>query len=369
MACLIGGDWPGHVLAAEPRTDRYRVAYLGGTAPRGQEPEVWVVSSQLVRPVGAELGRLDKTRRPGASRHGPPGTRTWSAAELRLLRDLWRERGAAVAMRQLGRSEAACCLAMKRWWGSRFQRGRSRMSGRDVARILGVDDHRVPLLLEQGYLVGKKGDVGAGGHTTRWEISADALRDFLSEHPAQYDPARVHGEPWRTLAAGAWAEAGLLTIAAAAARLFVTRHALTQKCRRGEVPGAVMSHGGSSVPYRWLIPEAALARVRVGSGGQTLSRNREAAAAAAARARGLLTKRELCALYGWSLGHAERMALEEGYPHERIRLPGLQHAVLLFRPLLVYRFSTPQRWQRGERQWPAKGRHAARRAGDGEAAG
>jgi len=254
-AALYLGEWPCHVLSVAAPRLRATVRFLGGDAPEKMPAEASVALSSLVRPKGWRW--LDKSLRFIGSRQAP-----WTGAALRALRDEWGTRPATEIAASVGRTEKACSIAMYRWWGRKRQQPARSFTSRQVARLLGWDDHRVTRLIAEGVLRGTKSGIKAGANV-RWLVTADDLDDFLYRHPERYDWRQIKAGPWRDRAEAIHSADPLLSVDDVARRLCLTTRAVGQRIRLGDLP-AVWSDGGSAgSARRWLVRQSVVDAIDV----------------------------------------------------------------------------------------------------------
>ena len=307
MAALAFGEWPAYVLEADPARGRAQVRFLGGSAPDGLAAEATVSVAVLVRPRGGRY--LDRRM----SRHWT--TRTpWSGAGLRTLRAEWPRRPAAEVAALLGRSERACAIAMQRWWGTKARRSPERLSLRDVARLLGVDDHRVRRLVDAGLLRAWRSGLRSGPNQ-RWCVLSDHVEAFLVAHPEHYDRRRIAPGRFRRVADRVAAADPLLTVAEAAMRVHADPGTVLRHVARGWLPAMWAGLGRRGKGTRgWRIRASALSgftaypdEARLGAYRRQLDRRGLVSVAAAARALGVAPTT------------LQRRIRQGGYPAARIR--------------------------------------------------
>jgi hypothetical protein len=155
----------------------------------------WGVPVWRVRRWAQELG-VARTKEP-----------PWTREQIWLLEEhvyTWSWRRLAKA---LGRTVVAVKLKAKRL-GLGKMSYREGWTQRHVARLLGVDDHKVARWVAQGWLDRRRRGTDRtpqqGGDA--WLFAPDALRRFIVAHPAEIDLRRVDrdwfigllaaGEPW-----------------------------------------------------------------------------------------------------------------------------------------------------------------------------
>lgn len=309
MACLVHADYPAHVLSADQARGRVRVRFLGGSAPERVESETVVSTAALSRPKGWRW--LDKS-----PRFVKPARAPWTGEQLRELRDSWGRLPPAECARLVGRSEAACAIAMYRWWGRKGQRREDRMSSRRVAEILGWDSHRVVRLIAEGVLRREPSGVGAGANE-RWCVTDDALDAFLERHPERYDWRQVEAGHWRNRARAIHDADPLLSVEEAARRVYVVPSVIARHIRRGWLK-AVWSDGGKSgSARRWLIRTSALASFRYWPVLERWKKLREREF----RWRGLLTVEQAAKEHGLKTA-GMKSRVRAGYPAERVKVGG-----------------------------------------------
>lgn len=204
--------------------------------------------------LGTPRGAGELARSLG-SRKGRHWGRTWTARDLDELRRVWGTKPDAEIAARFGRTVAACEVALWRWYGSKGSAKDDALTGRQVARILGLEDHHVSeILIPRKLLRASRGE--KRGPNRRWRIHPESLERFLREHPEQYDPARVTGAYWRQIAIEAHAADPLLTLAEAARVAWLSPATLQARIKRGDL-SAVWSHGGRVGSNRgWMVRQS-----------------------------------------------------------------------------------------------------------------
>jgi len=165
-------------------------------------------STQTLQQIGAALTRRWQSIQQRVNRliaagqlvrrhraYQPP----WTEAELAYLRAHWGRTPEAEIAAHLGRSDVACLLKARRLG---IYRKQAFLSAREVARVLGVDDHAVLGWITAGHLAGQKSVVRVGANWA-WAVEPEALTRFLAEHPRRYDRTRIDGARhayWRGIA-------------------------------------------------------------------------------------------------------------------------------------------------------------------------
>lgn len=319
-AVLVRGEWPARVVSVDLPRLRAVVRWLGDgrdSRPEGAPPEQAVALAALARPHGARY--LD-----------PRGTRAWTTkrpwtgAALRTLRGEWGRRTPAEVAALVGRSEAACAIAMTRWWGTKARRAPGVLSMRRAARVLGVEDHRVAHLVAAGLLRAAPSGIRAARHE-RWAIALGDLEAFLAAHPEHYDRERIRDRGLRRIADAAFDADPVLTTHEAAARLCVNHDTVLRHVRRGwlrAVWTGLGARGKGARGYRlrlsWL------------EGFQPWP-DQAKPVLAAVRRRGLLTVAEAARDLGVHPHTLGRWIRRDRYPAERIRVG--QRVVYGVRPI------------------------------------
>jgi hypothetical protein len=320
MACVYAGDWPGYVRSIDEQRGRAVVRFLGSGPDRlGQE---WTVSVEsLARPPGWR--HLDSR----ATRHWTT-KKPWTADDLRLLRREWNRRSHSEVAVLVGRSEAACKIAMGRWWGGvkRNRDGRV-MSLEAVARLLAVDPHRVEMLVERGWLRAARAGVRAGMNE-RWSVSEADLGYFLEHHPEHYDWRRMQPGPLRAFAEAVDARDPLLTIDQVAERVCLDRKRVCMHVAAGRLPGVWSSGGRAGSARQWLVHASACAAFVVKSPGEILGER----IARLVRSRGLMTVAEAARRMNAGRSDVGKYIHSCGLPAEKVRVG--------------------RRWVWGVRPWP-----------------
>lgn len=138
------------------------------------------------------------------------------------------------------------------------------LNAASVGYLLGIDrpqqQHKtVRRLAESGYLLGHSFFEGhderhrsprpsrAKGRkrqptpgATRWRFHPDDVARFLTDHPEQYDRAKVRGNPWRALAAEAHKRRKWLRVPEVAERLGCSASNVRDMLRYGDLQGVLM---------------------------------------------------------------------------------------------------------------------------------
>lgn len=255
MAALYLGEWPCYVLTVDAPRQRATVRFLGGDAPERLDAETSVGLSALVRPKGWRW--LDKSPRMVKGAKVP-----WTGAALRTLRDEWGRRPASEIGAMVGRSEDACVIAMFRWWGRKRALPPRAFTSRQVARLLGWDDHRVTRLIEEGAIKARKSEVRCGPNV-KWAVDATDLDDFLFRHPERYDWRQIKPGPWRDRAEAIWNTDPLLTVEEAGACLCLCTEAVRRRIREGRLPAVWGDGGKAGSARRWLVRQSVIDAITV----------------------------------------------------------------------------------------------------------
>ena len=179
--------------------------------------------------------------------------RRWTVRQNDVLADYWGRLPDADVARRLGRTVGAC-VDQAGFLGLR--RKEQYLTASDLARLLGVDSHRITYLAGKGWLRLARAPYGASGRRW-WHCTERDLERFLRQHPAQYDPRRIVDAPWQRLARQTQQAADLLTVDEAAVALGIAHETVVRACRQGRLPAEKATlHGGTGI---WRIRRADLA--------------------------------------------------------------------------------------------------------------
>ncbi len=176
--------------------------------------------------------------------------KVWTAEDDMKLSDLI-EAGRTVKQiaKAMGRSENSVKVRMSRTVECRRIRP---MSARQVADALGVGCSKtVTRWMEQGWLNGRKGALGAGA-SRRWLVTEDALMSFIEDraHWHRWDASRI-ADPYLREWAVELRNERYLTLGEVAARYFVVRGTVRKWIDEGRLPAV---RNGNH-----MVPESALA--------------------------------------------------------------------------------------------------------------
>lgn len=183
-----------------------------------------------------------------------PGRNNWTQAELEKLAYMAQQGylNAEIAA-ALGRTTEAVRVKRKRMRLTRRGRVTWFMSGRDVARLMGIDgcEKTVARWIQRGWLKGHKSQAGAGRYR-RWRVGRDALFDFVADpkYFPVYDPERIRDPELRAHAIEARQGRRYLRPGEVARRYCVTTGAVNQWIHRGLLPAVKWGN--------WWVPEDAL---------------------------------------------------------------------------------------------------------------
>lgn len=214
-------------------------------------PVVWTVREEaLVRAHydGRDPASLDALVAVlGKSRHqvrqkaralglAAPKAPLWTDADTRLLEELWGHVPDTTVAKRLGRTIEACELRMQRAVGRCRLDGIDGWTARGVARLMGVDDHKVTRQwIARGWLDAKRAPLAYGKHRV-YVVAEPALLRFFRDYPAEYRWERMRDPSgyYRRLAREA--QGDLLTTVQVAARYGVTVSAVRQWIAKGWLP-------------------------------------------------------------------------------------------------------------------------------------
>lgn len=224
---------------------------------------------RMLKEIATDLGRdpgsvqaraallLRDGRLTGTRCYQPP----WTEAEDDLLADLWGTMPDAAVAKRVGRSVVACEVRAKRHL--RLARKDAFLTSRQVARILGVDDHLVVCWIAEGLLQGRKSSVGAGGHARAWRIDDRDLERFLKRDYWRLDRRRIEvGTYWRNYVDRLWTREPYLTVEQAARALGVGPETVRRHLRRGWLAGVRTHRAARGGRIQWLIARSQLAAFR-----------------------------------------------------------------------------------------------------------
>ena len=124
--------------------------------------------------------------------------RPWTSADDDLLREKWGLVTDAYLARKLKRTRYACIIRAKKLGINRKQWF---FTQTEVARLFGVDDHKVRAWIRDGHLVARGAPFKIGPHRC-WMITAKDLETFFKFHHDKYDPTRINRDEfpyWRNL--------------------------------------------------------------------------------------------------------------------------------------------------------------------------
>ena len=182
----------------------------------------------------------------------------WTPEDDEILAAWWGVWPDAAVAARLGRTVNACKIRATRRLG--LARKDQFYTARQVAKILGVDDHRVSRWIAEGVLCGHQSVVSAGS-TRMWAIDEPALVAFLRAYPWRYDRTRIEpGSYWRRIADAAYDRDPLLSVPEAAARLGVCEETVRRHLRNGWLQGVRSPLNGNT--GTWLVWQSALAEFR-----------------------------------------------------------------------------------------------------------
>lgn len=173
---------------------------------------------------------------PGKQRHA----RYWTRAQVSYLQDYRGDMTDAQLARKLGRSEMAVIVKGKRLCAYKKSNW---LTAAQVAQILGIDQKRAVWLGAHGVLRLTRSAVNVGNGNLAWRCEIEDLERFLRLAGPWYDPRRITGEPWRSLALRAHADPWLTT-SQAAAIVGLSHGGFLNYVRRGDVPSVKVPGGG-----------------------------------------------------------------------------------------------------------------------------
>lgn len=144
------------------------------------------------------------------------------------------------------------------------------LTAKEAAHILGYGNLRghitIRRLIQAGFLAGFEADkereyvYGKRGprwnqstRGRRWRIHPDDLARFLTDHPEQYDKARIRGNPWRAIAAEAHRKRRWYRVPEVAALLGCSPQNVRDMLRYGDIQG-VLLRDRQSIAY-YLRPD------------------------------------------------------------------------------------------------------------------
>lgn len=185
--------------------------------------------------------------------------RRWTPDDDYGLSILWGRKPDKAVAKKLGRTVAACKIRATRALKRSRQDGIRGWTGRGLAKLLGIDEHKVTRQwVVKGWLTPSRLPYRIGQNRPMLFAEDDLVR-FLREQPQEYD-WRAMDDPsgyYQRIAKAAWEAAGLLPIAEAARRVGMSVEGLRRHVRQGWLPG-IYGHttGGAGVLY---VREADLA--------------------------------------------------------------------------------------------------------------
>ena len=124
--------------------------------------------------------------------------RPWTPQEDDLLREKWGLVTDAYIARKLRRTRYACIIRAKKLGINRKQWF---FTQTEVARLFGVDDHKVRAWIRDGHLVARGAPFKIGKHHP-WMITSKDLETFFKFHHDKYDPSQIDRDEfpyWRNL--------------------------------------------------------------------------------------------------------------------------------------------------------------------------
>lgn len=96
-----------------------------------------------------------------------------------------------------------------------------RLTGRQVAEILGVDSHTPPRWAARGLLPMRTKTRTAHGTAVVWRCELAVLEQFIERHPEAFAWRRIAEEPYRSMGQRAHAQASYVRLSEAAGILGV----------------------------------------------------------------------------------------------------------------------------------------------------
>lgn len=188
-----------------------------------------------------------------AATKAPP----WTDAETRLLEELWGRYPDATVAKRLGRTVVACEQHMRRVVGRCRTDGIDGWTARGVARLMGVDSHKVTKQwVARGWLRATHAPFTIGKHRVR-VVAEPALLRFFRDYPAEYRWERMRDPSGYYVRLAREAQGDLLTTAQVAARYGAAVSAVHRWIAKGWVP-ALRGHTSGKTGV-WYVRERDLA--------------------------------------------------------------------------------------------------------------
>jgi hypothetical protein len=176
--------------------------------------------------------------------------RRWTKDDDYGLSIMWGRRSDKAVAKKLGRTIAACKIRATRVLHRSRKDGVQGWTGRGLARLMGVDEHKVTRQwLANGWMTARATPIRAGANKTLL-IEEPALIAFLTHYPHEYDRARMHDPSgyYRKIAEAAWNDDPIYRQTEAAAKLGVHPQTLERFRREGRI-GGILAHdqGGAAL--------------------------------------------------------------------------------------------------------------------------
>jgi len=177
----------------------------------------------------------------------------WTDADTERLDAMWGRLPDATVAKRLGRTVAACKIRATRALHRARKDGIDGWTGRGVARLMGVDEHKVTRQwVANGWLKATRAPFVAGSGRVR-VIGEPALLKFLRTYPHEYDRTRINDPSgyYRRIADEAWRADPIYSQAEAAAELGVHPGTLERYRREGRVSGILAHDQGGAAAGVW----------------------------------------------------------------------------------------------------------------------
>jgi excisionase family DNA binding protein len=187
--------------------------------------------------------------------------RRWTEEEVDYIREWWGLLPDVEIARHLGRSVDSCEHASGR--KGHMTRRMAFYTAADVARLFGVDWHRVAGWIHAGHLKARKSLVMS--RHPFWRVEDEDIQAFMRSHSCLYDWRKVQGHAfWRNLARAAGERDPWLTAMQAAQYLKVSADTIRRRCVSGALQAVNVPKAGKY--GGWRIPRSEVLAVQARNG-------------------------------------------------------------------------------------------------------
>jgi hypothetical protein len=187
-------------------------------------------------------------------------TPDWTDADTERLSQWWGRLPDATVAKRLGRTVNACKIRAQRALGRCRRDNIDGWTGRGIARLMGVDDHKViRQWIANGWLKATHAPFLQGAGKVR-VVSEPALIRFLRACPHEYDRARVHDPSgyYHRIADAAWRADPIYSNAEAAAKVGIHLNTLERFRREGRIGGIRAHDQGGAAEGVWKYRQSDL---------------------------------------------------------------------------------------------------------------